>query len=94
MTEVIRLSGAREDTLWAVVASAGKMQRIAEIFPNRMAALADCQWREQQVAAYAAFLMRARQPVPHYSVTVIKRAELPKTWRPLPALGFLHGRMI
>lgn len=89
---MIRLPAARDDTLWAVVASLGKVDRIAEIFPNRTAALADRSWREQQVRAYAGFLRTSRQPVPRYSVTPIRRADLPKSWRPLPALGFLHGQ--
>jgi hypothetical protein len=94
MTEVIRLPAARDDTLWAVVASLGRVTRIAELYPNRTAALADRAWREQQVSAYAGFLRTARQPVPNYSVTRIKRADIPKSWRPLPALGFLHGMLM
>jgi len=91
MSEVIRLPTGRDDTLWAVVASLGKTDRIAEVFPSRTAALADRQWREQQVRAYAAFLRGNTQPLPHYSVAPIRRADLPKAWRPLPALGFLRG---
>ncbi len=94
MSEVVRLHGTREDTLWAVVASLGKTDRIAEIFPNRSAALADRSWREQQVRTYAAFLRGSTQPVPRYSVTPIRRADLPKAWRPLPALGFLRGKFV
>lgn len=92
MSEIVRLPATRDDTLWAVVASLGKTDRIAEIYPNRVAALADRTWREQQVSAYAAFLRGARQPVPHYSVAPIRRADVPKAWRPLPALGFLRGQ--
>jgi hypothetical protein len=80
MTEIIRLPAARDDTLWAVVASLGKTDRIADIYPNRTAALADRSWREQ--------------PVPRYSVAPIRRIDLPKSWRPLPALGFLRGQFI
>ncbi len=94
MTEIIRLPAGREDTLWAVVASLGKTNRIAEIYPNRHAALADRQWREQQVSAYAGFLRTTRQPVPRYSVAPIRRGDLPKAWRPLPALGFLRGQFV
>ena len=94
MNEIIRLPTARDDTLWAVVASLGKTDRIAEIFPNRTAALADRIWREQQVSAYAAFLRASKQPVPRYSVTPIRRTDLPKAWRPLPALGFLRGQFV
>jgi hypothetical protein len=94
MIEPVSLSSARDDTLWAVVASIGRTSRVAEIFSNRMAALADQAWREQQVRAYAAFLRSARQPTPSYSVRPIRRADLPRGWRPVPALGFLQGKMI
>jgi hypothetical protein len=93
MSDIIRLPmAARDDTLWAVVASLGKTDRIAEIFPSRTDALADRMWREQQVRAYAAFLRGSAQPVPRYSVAPIRRTDLPKAWRPLPALGFLRGQ--
>lgn len=93
MTEIIRLP-PREDTLWAVMASLGKIDRIADIHASRPAALADRSWREAQVRAYAQFLRTTRQPVPQYSVTPIRRADLPKAWRPLPALGFLRGQFV
>ncbi len=83
-----------EDTLWAVIATAGKANRVAEVFRSRDAALADRAWRAQEVHAYADFLRRAKQPVPHYSVAPIKRADLPRSWQPLPALGFLRGQFI
>lgn len=82
------------DTIWAVVASVGKTHRVAEVYGNRVAALADRTWREQQVRAYEAFLRGAKQPVPHYSVAPIRRADLPRKWKPLPALGFLRGQFI
>lgn len=94
MPEIIRLPASREDTLWAVMARLGKTSRIAEIYPSRHAALADSLWRQQQVDAYAPFLHSTRQPMPHYSVAPIRRAEIPKQWAPLPALGFLRGQMI
>ena len=94
MTEVIRLPVVRDDTLWAVVASLGKTTRVADIYPNRNAALADRNWREQQVDAYAGFLRTTRQPLPRYSVAPIRRTDLPKAWQPLPALGFLRGKFI
>ena len=83
-----------DDTLWAVVASVGRISRVADIYHSRDAALADRNWRVQQVSAYSGFLVSARQPAPHYSVTPIRRADLPRKWRPLPALGFLHGQFI
>jgi hypothetical protein len=94
MDGVVSLSSVREDRFWAVVASVGRMRRVAEIFPSRDAALADRAWREQQVRAYEAFLRSSRQPPPNYSVEPMRRADLPKTWRPLPALGFLRGQFI
>ena len=94
MSEVVRLPRAGEDTLWAVMASVGRTNRVAEIYPSRLAALADRAWREQQVSAYAAFLRTSRQPAPRYSVAPIRRADLPRSWRPLPALGFLRGQFI
>ncbi len=83
-----------EETLWAVVASVGRVSRVADIYHSRDAALADRNWRAQQVSAYAGFLTSARQPAPHYSVAPIRRADLPRKWTPLPALGFLRGRFI
>nr|WP_232474973.1 hypothetical protein [Roseomonas rubea] len=83
-----------DDTLWAVVATVGRKSRVAEVFRSRDQALHDRAWRDQQVKAYADWLVRAKQPVPHYSVTPIRRSELPRAWAPLPALGFLRGQMI
>ncbi|HEY4253354.1 MAG TPA: hypothetical protein VGM87_19250 [Roseomonas sp.] len=83
-----------DDTLWAVIATAGRQNRVAEVFRSRNAALADREWRAQQVRAYADFLARAKQPVPHYSVAPIRRADLPRKWTPLPALGFLRGQFV
>jgi hypothetical protein len=94
MDQPVSLSNTRDDTLWAVVASVGRTTRIAEIFSSRLAALADQAWREQQVRVYAAFLRNSREPPPRYSVTPIRRADLPRAWRPLPALGFLHGKFV
>ena len=85
---------AGEDGLWAVMAEAGRISRIAEIFPSRDAALADRAWREAQVKAYTHFLRSTRQPIPRYSVAPIRRADLPRSWTPLPALGFLRSRFI
>jgi len=83
-----------EDTLWAVVATVGRANRVAEIFRSRAAALEDRAWRAQQVRAYADFLERSKQPLPHYSVAPIRRSDLPRKWTPLPALGFLRGEFI
>ncbi|HKM64830.1 MAG TPA: hypothetical protein VJY39_20315 [Acidisphaera sp.] len=85
-------SPSGSDVIWAVISSVGRASRIAEIYPTRNAALADRNWRESQVDAYAGFLSRERQKLPHFSVAPIRRADLPKNWRPLPALGFLRGQ--
>ncbi|MFZ6763006.1 hypothetical protein [Roseomonas sp. KE0001] len=89
---VVSLSRARDDKLWAVVATLGRRRRVAEIFASRAAADADRNWREQQVQAYASFLRSSSMPVPVYTVAAIRRAELPRRWQPLPALGFLRGQ--
>jgi hypothetical protein len=94
MVEPVSLNIARDDTLWAVVASMGRTTRVAEIFSNHVAALADKAWREQQVRAYENFLRTSRLPAPSYHIRPIKRADLPRAWRPLPALGFLHGKFV
>ncbi len=94
MSAVVEFRPRRDDTLWAVMASIGRKTRVAEIFPSREKALADRAWREQQIRAYAALLRSCRQPAPHYSVAPIRVADLPRAWKPLPALGFLRGQFI
>jgi hypothetical protein len=94
MVEPVNLSNYRDDTLWAVIASVGRTSRVAEVFTSRLAALADQAWREQEVKAYANFLGSSRQPSPSYTVRPIRRADLPRSWRPLPALGFLQGKLL
>jgi len=87
---LVRVAGASDDTLWAVIATAGRKSRVANVYRSRSDALEDRQWRADQVSAYADFLNRSAQPLPCYSVAPIRRADLPKAWRPLPALGFLR----
>lgn len=82
-----------EASLWAVVATIGRVIRIAEIYSDRNAALRDLAWREAQVRAYVGFLERSEQPVPRYAVRAINRTDLPRRWKPLPALGFLNGNL-
>ena len=94
MTQIVSLAPARDDTLWAVMAKIGRVNRVAEIYPSRAAALADRAWREAQVDAHASFLRTSIQPPPHYSVAPVRRMDLPKGWKPLPALGFLRGQFI
>lgn len=94
MSAVIEFKVRRDDTLWAVVASIGRQTRVAEIFPSRERALADRAWREQQIRAYASLFHSNRQPAPLYSVAPIRVQDLPRSWTPLPALGFLRGHFI
>jgi hypothetical protein len=94
MSQIIPLRRTGEDTLWAVVASIGRNSRVAEIYTSRAAALEDRAWREQQVRAHAGFLHTCQQPAPRYSVAPIRRADLPRAWKPLPALGFLRGQLV
>ena len=94
MSEVITLPRARDDTWWAVIAAIGRNTRVANIYSSRTAALEDRAWREAQVAAHAGFLSTSRQPAPRYSVAPMRRADLPRGWQPLPALGFLRGQFI
>jgi hypothetical protein len=94
MSEVISLPRARDDTMWAVIASIGRNSRVANIYPSRAAALEDRAWREAQVAAHTGFLSTCRQPPPRYSVAPMRRADLPRGWKPLPALGFLRGQFV
>lgn len=83
---------ANEDSLWAVIAWVGTQRRIAEVFPSRARALADCDWREREVKAYIHLFRHTNQPVPRYGIAPVRRSDLPRKWRPLPALGFLRGQ--
>lgn len=94
VSDIIEFRPRRDEMLWAVVASIGRKTRVAEIFPSRERALADREWREQQIRAYRTLLQSCKQPAPSYSVAPIKFADLPRSWKPLPALGFLRGQFI
>ena len=94
MVTLTPVSRGDEDTLWAVVATVGRKSRVAVVFRSRSAALNDRDWRDHLVRAYADWLIRAKQPVPHYSVAPVKRSDLPRKWVTLPALGFLRGQMV
>lgn len=95
MSEVVKLERKTgDDVSWAVVASLGRVTRVASIYPSRVAALEDQSWREQQVRAYLGFLRSSQQPIPRYKVMPMRRADLPRSWRPLPALGFLRGQFV
>jgi hypothetical protein len=91
-SKILNLSRREDDRLWAVQASVGRAHSIAEVFRSQAAAQQDAAWRTEQVKSYADFLRRSGQPVPNYTVTSIRREELPRKWQPLPALGFLRGR--
>lgn len=86
--------GGKDDSLWAVIAWFGNQRRIAEVFPSHARALADRDWREQEVKAYAHLFRGSARPIPEYLVAPVKRSDLPNKWRPLPALGFLRGNFI
>ncbi len=86
--------GGSDDSLWAVIAWLGTQRRIAEVFPSRARALAEREWREREVMAYLHLLAANAQPVPQYSVAPVRRSDLPRKWRPLPALGFLRGQFV
>lgn len=96
MNEIVPFSRKlpQGDVLWAVIARQGRQARIADVHTSRPAAETDRDWRAAQVRAYTRFLIGERQPLPQYSVLSIKRADIPRGWRPLPALGFLRGRFI
>ena len=99
MAEIVELHsrlppGGDDAQLWAVVAQVGRDTRIAEVFTSRARALADRDWREREVRAYAGLLRSSRQPAPRYSVVSVRRSDLPRRWTPLPALGFLRGQFI
>jgi hypothetical protein len=92
--DLVSVGRTDDDTLWAVYATLGRISRVANVYRSRAAALDDRDWRAQQVRAYEDFLVRSRQPVPHYSVAPIRRSDLPRKWTPLPALGFLRGHFV
>ncbi|QNT77641.1 hypothetical protein [Entomobacter blattae] len=93
MSNIVPIRSRRKGEIWAVIALVGKKKVVASIYSTFEAAQADCQWRRQQVTAYTNFLQNSQQPVPFYTITPFSRNELPKQWRPLPALGFLHGSL-
>ena len=82
------------DALWAVIAWLGPRRRIAEVFSSRARAMADRDWREREVDAYLHLLRQTRAQVPRYVVAPVRRSDLPRSWQPLPALGFLRGQFM
>ncbi len=78
--------------MWAVMALLGRTMRVAAVHATQIAAMQDRRWREQQVHDYRDILKRSGQPTPLYSVAPIRRTDLPRGWRPLPALGFLRDK--
>jgi len=94
MADIVPLRSARDDNWWAVMARVGRTNRVASIYSSRAAALEDREWRDAQVKAHANFLRTSKQPPPQYSVAPMRWTDLPKGWKPLPALGFLGGQFI
>lgn len=80
----------KADRLWAVIAWQGHRSRIANVHASKEAAEADRVWRSQQVHEYRHFLASEQKAPLRYELKQIARAELPKSWTPLPALGFLR----
>ncbi|WP_025841630.1 endonuclease/exonuclease/phosphatase family protein [Asaia platycodi] len=80
------------DRLWAVIAWQGRRSRIANVHVSHEAAEADCAWRSRQVREYRQFLASEQKAPLRYEMRQIARAEIPKGWSPLPALGFLRGQ--
>lgn len=78
-----------KNKLWACIFYIQNQRHIANIYDSYQKAQQDCQWRTKEVQAYKHLLIKSNQPVPHYMITPIHRSELPKNWKPLPALGFL-----
>ncbi|WP_025885903.1 hypothetical protein [Asaia prunellae] len=94
MTQLLtfRVPLPKADRLWAVVAWQGRRSRIANVHASHDAAEADCVWRSQQVYEYRQFLMAEQKAPLRYELRQIARVDLPKSWSPLPALGFLRGQ--
>ncbi|MDG6094184.1 hypothetical protein LOC54_03475 [Acetobacter sp. AN02] len=84
--------GKQNDRGWAVVAVIRTKRSIAGWYSTREAAQSDCAWRREQVRAYSQFLQSSDVPVPDYHIAPLARSELPKNWKPAPALGLLHGK--
>jgi hypothetical protein len=59
---LVNVRSGDDDTLGRVVATAGRVTRIANVYRNRAEALEDRAWRAQEVKAYEDFLRRSRQP--------------------------------
>lgn len=80
----------KADRLWAVIAWKGQRSRIANVHLTQEAARADCDWRSRQVREYRHFLAAEQKASLRYDIRQIGRAELPRRWVPMPALGFLR----
>ena len=94
MADILPLAARRrEETLWGVIAWMGTQRRVAEVFSSQARALADRDWREAEVRAYAHLLQGMGRPIPHYSVGPVRRSDLPRRWTPLPVLGFLRAQL-
>lgn len=78
-----------KNKIWAVAFFANGKRHIASIYYTWKQAATDCAWRQKEVRAYQQFLEKNNQVIPQYSIITIHASELPKKWRPIPALGFL-----
>lgn len=78
-----------KNKLWATAFVHKGKQQITNIYSSHQQAMEDCLWREKEVQAYKQLLINSQQPIPRYYITTLHRSELPKNWKPLPALGFL-----
>lgn len=75
--------------LWATAFYLKGKRYITNIYSTHQQAVEDCLWREKEVQAYKQLLISNQQPIPEYYITTVHRSELPKNWKPSPALGFL-----
>ncbi|EUK17749.1 hypothetical protein [Commensalibacter papalotli (ex Servin-Garciduenas et al. 2014)] len=78
-----------KNKLWATAFYLKGKRYVTNIYSSHQQAIEDCIWRQKEVQAYKQLLISAQQPIPEYYVTTVHQSELPKNWKPLPALGFL-----
>ncbi|MDI2091032.1 hypothetical protein [Commensalibacter oyaizuii] len=88
MTKIIPFQ-KNKNKLWATAFLIKGKRCVANIYTSKCKAIEDCLWRQKEVNAYKHLLISNNQPVPHYYIITLHRSELPKNWKPLPALGFL-----
>lgn len=90
MSKIIQFpKSINKNKLWASVFYIKGKRYITNIYNSHQQAVEDCLWRDKEVQAYKHLFTGNKQPIPEYYLTTIHRSELPKNWKPLPALGFL-----